>query len=56
LPWRHEIRGSVPDYPVLVAQLGGSGDITCKIWQGGTVPSAEATSSGAYAVVTCSPA
>lgn len=53
LPWRHEIRGDVPEYPVLVAQLQNSGEISCKIWGGGEVPMAEATSSGAYAVVTC---
>lgn len=53
LPWSHEIRGDVPEYPVLVAQLQGAGAVTCRIWGGGTVPLAEATSNGQYAVVNC---
>lgn len=54
LPWRHEIRGNLPEYPVLIAQLDGTGDITCKIRGGGRVPMSEATSSGQYVVVSCS--
>lgn len=53
LPWRHELRGDVPDYPVLLAQLDGTGSVTCKVWGGGTVPLAEATSSGAYVIASC---
>jgi hypothetical protein len=55
LPWRHEIpEAEAPEIPTLVAQLQGSGEITCRIsWSAGTAPVAEAASSGDYVVVTC---
>lgn len=45
--------GNLPEYPVLIAQLDGTGDITCKIRGGGRLPMSEATSSGQYVVVSC---
>lgn len=55
LPWSHTITGDVPEHPIVLAQLmSGSGEITCKVWGGGDIPMVEATSSGNYAIVTCS--
>jgi hypothetical protein len=59
LPWSKTLAAPLPQYPILWAQhTVGSGPITCSIalTGGGTADSvAQATSSGAYAVVTCSP-
>lgn len=52
LPWSSS--PTPPQFPSLVAQLQGSGEINCRILRNG-VEVANATSSGQYVVVTCAP-